>query len=329
VAEILKQNKTVQHTFFDKKRKDGIYDFNLNKISQGKTPTMREDKLRVCQECKGYYGNKYFSKHKCIVDQPEPVKPILLGKETKDPDFEQILNRFRDGEIGDTCRSNKTIKMIGYRHFCLRRHETGKQDEVRKVVMAEMRELAKLYQAFKDLVAVEDMFARANLAELVEAINSVATNNGQEKHGQKLFIDAVILRSVKTLNGHYSESMQGEKRKELKIFKAAYKHKSSEIFPKARQTSIQNSLEKARKPENLSSENNLKELKQFMDTETKEVVRTYQITRYSYLRSLVVARLTLYNARRGEEAARMQISEWEDAVNGTWVPEDQITQDPA
>jgi len=101
-----------------------------------------EDKLRVCQECKGYYGNKYFSKHKCIVDQPEPVKPILLGKETKDPDFEQVLNRFRDGEIGDTCRSNKTIKMIGYRHLCLRRHETGKQDEVRKVMMAEMRELA-------------------------------------------------------------------------------------------------------------------------------------------------------------------------------------------
>jgi len=292
-----------------------------------------EDKLRVCQECKGYYGNKYFSKHKCIVDQPEPVKPILLGKETKDSDFEQILTRFRDGEIDDTCRTNKTIKMIGYRLFCLRRHETGKQDEVRKVVMAEIRELAKLFQAFKDLVGeevtVEDMFARANLAELVQAINSVATNNGTEKHGQKLFIDAVILRSVKTRNGHYSESMQDEKRKELKFFKAAYKHKSSEIFPKARQTSIQNSLEKARKPENIPSEKNLKELKQFMDTETKNVVRTYQITRYSYLRSLFVARLTLYNARRGEEAARMQIREWEDAVKGTWVPEDQITQDPA
>jgi len=59
--------------------------------------------------------------------------------------------------------------MIGYRHFCLRRHASGKQDEVRKVVMAEMRELAKLYQAFKDLVGgeatVEDMFAIANLAE--------------------------------------------------------------------------------------------------------------------------------------------------------------------
>jgi len=78
--------------------------------------------------------------------------------------------------------------MIGYRRFYLRRHESGKQDDVRKVVMAELRELAKLYQAFKELVGeeatVEDMFARANLAELVQSINLVATNNGTEKHKQ-------------------------------------------------------------------------------------------------------------------------------------------------
>ena len=149
------------------------------------------------------------------------------------------------------------------------------------------------------------------MAELVQSINLVATNNGTEKHGQKLFIDAVILRSVKTLNGHYSESMQDEKRKELKKIKAAYKHKSSEIFPRARQTSIQNLLEKARMPEILPSKKT-KRTEYFMNTETKKVVRTYQVTRYSWLRSLVVARLTLYNARRGEEVAGMQITEWKD-----------------
>jgi len=36
VAEILKHNKTVQNTFFDQKRKDGIDDFNLNEIPHGK-----------------------------------------------------------------------------------------------------------------------------------------------------------------------------------------------------------------------------------------------------------------------------------------------------
>jgi len=36
VAEILKQNKTVQNTFLIKKRKDGIDDFNLDEISHGK-----------------------------------------------------------------------------------------------------------------------------------------------------------------------------------------------------------------------------------------------------------------------------------------------------
>ena len=39
---------------------------------------------------------------------------------------------------------------------------------------------------------------------------------------------------------------------------------------------------------------------------------------------MVVARLTLYNARRGEEAARMLVSEWVDAVKGIWIPEKDI-----
>lgn len=81
-----------------------------------------EDKLRVCLDCKGYFGNKSFTQHQCIVDKPEPLKPILLQNQSneqmhRDTAFTEILNRFRDGVIGDLCRTNQTIKMIGYRHF--------------------------------------------------------------------------------------------------------------------------------------------------------------------------------------------------------------------
>jgi hypothetical protein len=58
----------------------------------------------------------------------------------QDEGFANILNRFRDGEDGDLCRKDEFITMIGYRHYNLRRHEDTKQDEVRKVVMTEMRE---------------------------------------------------------------------------------------------------------------------------------------------------------------------------------------------
>ncbi|XP_046559508.1 uncharacterized protein LOC124268559 [Haliotis rubra] len=42
------------------------------------------------------------------------------------------------------------------------------------------------------------------------------------------------------------------------------------------------------------------------------------------LRSLVVARLTLYNGRRGDEPSRMLVKEWEDAIDGTWIPSDHV-----
>ena len=69
----------------------------------------------------------------------QALKPKLLQKATADKmdvdkGFLNILNRFRDGEFGDFCRTNKTIKLVGYRHFNLRRHEGGKQDAMKEKV---------------------------------------------------------------------------------------------------------------------------------------------------------------------------------------------------
>lgn len=304
-----------------------------------------EDQLRVCVECKGFYSNKYFFKHKCVTQKPQALKPKLLQKSAMDKmeadkEFKEILNRFRDGQVGDLCRTNKTVKMIGYRHFNLRRHEEEKQDEVRKVVMAEMRELSRLFVQFQFLSGtertVEDMFSRDHLPELVEAVQQLVkienvSSDRKEKHGQKLFLDAVILRSVKTLKGHYAETKQDDKGKELKYFKTAYKHKSNEMFPSARQMCVKNSLEKSRRPANLPDEMALKQLKEFIASEVQNVVENYCVKKYTWLRNLVVARLTLYNSRRGEEASRMLKNEWEDAMKGVWLPEDQIEKvdDPA
>ena len=53
--------------------------------------------------------------------------------------------------VGDTCRTIKHIEIIGYRHFNLRRHEHGKEVEVKKVVMAEMRAISGLYLKFQEV----------------------------------------------------------------------------------------------------------------------------------------------------------------------------------
>lgn len=82
------------------------------------------------------------------------------------------------------------------------------------------------------------------------------------------------------------------------------------------------SAEKARKPANLPNENDIKTLKTYIDNSITYVTSNFEKNKYATLRNLVAARLTLYNARRGEEASRMLLKEYEDAVKGTWVPKE-------
>ena len=338
---ILTKPIELQNSFFESKRKEGIYEYNLRLVYEDKEPDMRErrptieDQLRVCTECKGFYSNKYFFKHKCRKGKSEPIKPKLLQKckhanIENDSEFTDYLNRFRDGEVGNLIRNNDTIKLIGYRHFSLRRHEDGKRDEIRKVVMAEMRELARLYLKFIEIIGedkeVEEMFSRDNLQELVDAIKSMVEVDGKkiEKHGTKLYLDAVILRSIKTLEGYFTEIKEDDKAKEIKMFKKAYKHRANELYPSARQACIKNSLQKLRRPDQLPNEEELKKMKCYVSSEIEYVTTNFNVKQYSWLRSLIVSRLTLFNARRGDEASRILVEEWENAEKNVWVPDNQV-----
>lgn len=351
MKEILKLSNKEQNQFFDKKRREGIYDFNLKEMSLDREPAMRErqpqhkDEVRVCSDCRSFISSKYFSKHTCIAEKPQALKPKLLkSAETEihnDKEFSDILNRFRDGETGDIIRSSALIQRVGFRHFNLRRHEESKQDEVRKLVMSEMRELARLFLIFRTKVAhsesvtAESMFSRQYLSELRQSVDELVKKveikkkieqdeKKDEKHGLKLLVDAIILRSVKMLLGYYTETMQDDKYQELKKFRVAYKYRSNEMYAGARYQCTQNSLAKARRPSNLPSEMELMKLKCFIKSEIADTVENFTKNSYSWLRTLIVGRLTLYNARRGEEPSRMLLKEWEDALADTWLPSESI-----
>ena len=173
------------------------------------------------------------------------------------------------------------------------------------------------------------MFSRNHLQDLYEAIQQQVSivddkMERKEKHGQKLFLNAIILRSIKALHGHYAETMQDLKAKELKNFKDSYKCKSCELISSARQMCVKNSMEKLRRPENLPKEMDIQKLKWFIHEEISQNVTNFSVERYSWLRTLIVSRLTLFNARRGEEASRMLRTEWEDAERNVWVPQEQV-----
>ncbi|GFO41298.1 histone-lysine N-methyltransferase setd8-a [Plakobranchus ocellatus] len=44
------------------------------------------------------------------------------------------------------------------------------------------------------------------------------------------------------------------------------------------------------------------------------------------MRNLIVSRLTIFNARRGGEPARLTVKEWNDAVNNVWIDQQQVQQ---
>lgn len=162
----------------------------------------------------------------------------------------------------------------------MRRHEEGKADEVRKVVMSDMRELTRLYLTFTEIIgeekAVEEMFTREHLQDLADAIEKMVTKTDKtEKYGLKLLLDAVILRSIKTLMGYFSETMQDEKKKILKVYLEAYRYKSSELFPKARQACVKQSMKKSRRPENLPCEKNLQNFKTLFTSTLKKLCKIF------------------------------------------------------
>ena len=80
-------------------------------------------------------------------------------------------------------------------------------------------------------------------------------------------------------------------------------------------------MTKARRPSSLPDDAHLQKLKSFIAAEIARITtgRRVKVEEYVLLRSLVISRLTLLNRRRGEEPARMLLSESDDAKNGAWL----------
>ena len=77
-----------------------------------------------------------------------------------------ILDKFRDGETGELICQSSVIQLKGHKHYASRNVEESKKNEVRREIMMEMRELARLFIRFRDLsskeVEVESMYEREN-----------------------------------------------------------------------------------------------------------------------------------------------------------------------
>lgn len=335
----------MQNKFFEEKRIEGMYEYNManledsNKIMRERKPKT-EDKVRLCGKCRKFFSNRTFYRHKSICtgissECSEPLKLELIKPNCmeflEDKDFiTNILNRFRDSDVGRFIRGNKIVQIIGYTRYCARRAESSKINEVRKEIMTEMRELTRLFFHFRIIspsdVSVEDMYKRKHIKDLKMAMNTMCegNNEGEEKHGLKLNIHATFQKSLKIFKGYLSESMKDQEKVEVEHFQDAFKFSSPQLLAKARYETEKNSMHKARLPKNLPEESEMKTMKHFIEGQLGGLVNNFHLNQFTLLRSLIVARLTLYNGRRGEEPSRMLMSEYLDALAGKWIPKNLV-----
>ena len=292
-------------------------------MSERKTKTNSD--IRLCTGCKRFISGRNFWRHKCCSEKPVRVNPVAMLREPHtDKDFESdILRRFRNGEPGDICRTNRIIQHVGYRHYCLRRSQTSKPVAVQKSVMQEMRELARLLIKFREIareeygleceLCMEEMLSRVHLPLLRQAITELAAadpekdkdNQEKEKYGQKIGMGDILTRTIRTMKGMYAEAMEDEKATELDRFHDAYKFGSPALYASACARAIYQSMTKARRPSSLPDDAHLQKLKSFIAAEIARVTAGRQVKAEDYvlLRSLVVARLTMFNGRRRRASA--------------------------
>jgi len=353
VADILKQDKAALIRFIDLKRREGMYIYNQQIVekdgetSHSNSSMMRErkpkgpDSLRMCSECKSFFSNRSYYLHvkKCQYAtglKPKALKlstllPVQNERMDRDEDFQKLLNSYSEKPASKLVRHTRIIQKVGWRHFCLRRAEKSKIVEINKCIATEMRELARLFIVFQSYVTssvtFENMFERRYIENLLDAIDEL----GYEKHGIKLNIHAILTRTMKTLKGIYSDQSQDDRRSELLKFQEAYSYRIPEVLADARFKNL-TQTQKHRRPEELQSTESMQILKTYVSQQIGSLMATaFDISQYPTLRDLLVSRLTLFNARRGEEPSRMTLDEWEDALNDVWLPKENLETltDPA
>jgi hypothetical protein len=328
-------------------RKNGISKYNRTQ-SKKDIPSYERERSRTedqqlvqCGNCLGFYSKDYFARHKklCIADlaqEPRAMPIDLLAQsfsELKECFKTEILACFAKDEIGKLCKTDDMIRLFGSRMFEKLTGKTDKKAEVRRSVMSDMRRLAYLFLAFKNtcesaevqVSSSSDMLNRKNFPYLEDAISQYTCSSVGDglKAGLKTALNYLLKRFSKVAKASLLVRGEDEKASEIDKFLDVFQLNQNHIFGDATYKLNRNRQEKLRRPTQLPSEADIEKLKQYtlerVTTLLQDEFLLWDTHTFTELRDLAVSRLTLFNARRGGEPARLRVSEWLDAENNSWL----------
>ena len=327
-----------QERAFDALRKEGIYQANLQNQTGENNDLLRErvqskEPTVMCSGCKGFYSKRRINLHKKSCVNRAGVTPTTVNFSTgRQQDVTEefqnvILDRFRDDDVGNVCRKDKVVLLLGKKLWA---KSVKKQ---KRVIMNEMRLFGNLIvnmkeAAGKENLTGEDVLNRQNFEFLIQAIEKATkTEAEKEKAGLKLSIGYVLKKAVKIMKGCYVQHNMLSQAEEVQRFSEVLTLNWDFVFYAA-QLQCELRRNSLRKPDDMPLEQDVLKLREYLVSSMKSMVEDefllWDTHNFVVLRNLIVTRLTMFNARRGGEPARMTLQEWQDAESGKWIDPDLV-----
>lgn len=329
--------KKQQRIFFKKQINLGILKANIEEagkqnpqfetIRKTKNP-MKPNDIVMCSDCNIFIKKTGMGAHKRHCNPTVfYVHPKLLSTpdtQTSDEYKAHVLATLRNDDAGILCKTDPTILTYGYWKFQKTRHNDNKIG-TRESVRKNMRFLANLFCHFKRCfpgnveLNCRDMFNSENFYSLLESLDTYCSEGDNLKAGLKhgvqyaLISAANILKAVAFTNNQEKEAaMYG---KFLDVFKLW----EGSVFGDAAAKLKKTSETKARKPEELPVEEDVRKLRNHTISIIKDFVSSPDDSKYIRVRNSICARLTFFNGRRGGEPARLLLSDLDNAFSDAWI----------
>ncbi|XP_018020996.2 uncharacterized protein LOC108677294 isoform X2 [Hyalella azteca] len=330
------QKEKIQH--LTALRKLGIYQHNKKMALLGSENLLSQqslsagNKLVLCLTCKGFFGRKFFFRHKCIgvVPKPQEVAILTCMDESLSAEFfKNIVNDIRADKVGRVAKSDKIIFSLGLEYYKWH-YAREKTNESGTKIRVYMRNLSKIIIEAKriayskgELLETEDIFKEENFDVIVCAINNLVTNDGNVTHNMKIFLGYDFQHAIQDLLALYAETGDKAKCTELQKLQKCWKmhwkttFKSSQLALKRKQSEALSS------PKNLITKETLQKMQNFA---TEQIQKHQQCgfppENFVEIRNAVYSCLVLHNAKCANKISSLKVSDVEDVLSGESLQDD-------
>ena len=194
IKNALKLNKKSMQNEFLKIRREGIVMYNRTEAAndkpnfQGERVRKKYFELKKCSCCNAFISKRFFANHRKICSKQYGELPVALPIEQNLPQdlklsdsfLQSVVSKIRSDNIGNICRTDKAILLIGsqlYKKLSIKREKVA---TVNKSIRSDMRIVASLYSSFLSMEGITtqennsiDMFLRINFEYLCDAIDEI------------------------------------------------------------------------------------------------------------------------------------------------------------